>query len=62
MSSKIAKIVVKQITGIKMTPVLQKTIKKTNTKLVVHTYSGEYFPLYKSENKLKSANEYQAYD
>lgn len=61
MSSKIAKTVVKQITGIKMTPILQKTIKKNDTKLVVHTYSGEYFPLYKPENKLKSPNEYQAY-
>lgn len=57
MTSKLAKTIVKQIT-----PVLEKTIKNTKAKLVFHTYSGEYFPLYKVENKKKTPNEYQSYD
>lgn len=52
----------KQIRGIKITPVLKKTLEKSNVKLVVHTYGGEYFPLYKNEQKrIRDINEYQAY-
>ena len=51
-----------QLTGIKITPVLKKTIEKSNIKLVAHTYGGEYFPLYKNgEKRIRNVNEYQAY-
>jgi len=52
---------VKQL--IKVTPVLKRKVDKPNVKLNVHTYSGEYFPLYKNEQiRVKNINEYQTYD
>ena len=38
--------------------------KLKNSKFVVHTYSGEFFPLYKNDNKkrIRYVDEYQAYD
>jgi hypothetical protein len=50
---------VKQL--IKVTPVLKRKVDKP--KIIVHTYSGEYFPLYKNEQtRVKNINEYQTYD
>jgi len=59
--------ITKNIVKIKTTPVLKNvckiSTKKPDHKLVLHTYSGEYFPLYKNEpRRFRHANEYQAYD
>lgn len=52
---------VKQL--IKVTPVLKRKVDKPKIKIIVHTYSGEYFPLYKNEQtRVKNINEYQTYD
>lgn len=60
--TRIAK-VSKQLTGIRITPVLKKNLEKSKLKLVAHTYGGEYFPLYKNDIKgrVRNVNEYQAY-
>ena len=59
--TKIAK-ATKQLTGIKITPALKEVLQKNKVKVVAHTYSGEYFPLYKNEpRKVRSSNEYQAH-
>ena len=57
----------KNIGKIKTTPVLKNIFKtpaqKPDHKLVLHSYSGEYFPLYKNEpRRFRYANEYQTYD
>ena len=53
----------KQLTGVKIIPILKKNLEKSKLKLVVHTYGGEYFPLYKNDIKtrVRNVNEYQAY-
>ena len=52
----------KQMMGVKITPILKKNLQNDKSKLVVHTYSGEYFPVYKNESrKLRSIHEYQAH-
>jgi hypothetical protein len=66
MSPKIAKTLVmaaeKQITGIRITPILKEAMSKSKTKLVVHTYSGEYFDFNKKEKKGRdNIQEYQIY-
>ena len=55
---------VRQITGTKVTSVCTEKLKNSIFKLVNHTYSGEYFPLYKNANKnrVRNVNEYQGYD
>ena len=54
--------VAKQLAGIKVTPVLKEVLQKNKVKVVAHTYSGEYFPLYKNEpRKIQTSNEYQAH-
>ncbi len=62
MKSNITK-VVRQIASIRVTPVLKKKLEN-KSRLVSHTYSGEYFPLYKNDNKkrIRHVNDYQGYD
>lgn len=67
MSPKIAKTLVmaaeKQITGIRITPILKEVMTKSKTKLVVHTYSGEYFDFSRKEKKGRdNIQEYQIYN
>ena len=54
--------ITKQLTFIKVTPVLKKKLEADKTKVIAHTYSGEYFPLYQNEQgKVQSSYEYQAH-
>ena len=55
---------IRQITGIKVTPVLKGKLKNSKFKFIVHTYSGEYFPLYKNDIKkrIRHVNDCQGYD
>lgn len=63
MKSNIVK-VVSRIISIKVTPIVKKSLENNSQKLVSHTYSGEYFPIYKNDNKsrVRNVNEYQSYD
>ena len=62
MNSTVSKVIC-QFTKIKVSSVLKNNLEKSKIKLVVHTYSGEYFPLYKNGDKkiFRNVNEYQAY-
>jgi len=55
---------IRQITGTKVTTVFKEKLKNSKFKLVTHTYSGEYFPIYKNDdkNRIRNVNEYQSYD